>query len=824
MKTLSQALNKVCIFVFMLISFTNYAQDSIYIRGIKYKVDTIIQKHDVGLGTMHTYYNLPDMPLLVNVLEVDYSNPFIKVETCLSNDTINDKERPTSMAQRKTKTGHTVFATVNGDFYNTQYPNAGTPVNGQILKGEVAKIPFYERGVICFTDKKAISIGRMTYQGNVFFKNNQYPINGVNKERYEDQLILYNSYNGKTTKTNKYGTEVVASLLSSKWIVNDTVKLKVDEIIDGKGSNVIPENKIILSGHAAAATFLKNLSVGDSISLLLGIKNNALAIDKNNYQEMIGGSRIILKDGKLTNEIWPQKHPRTAIGFSEDNKKLIMVVVDGRTQQSIGVGTQALAEILLLSGASTALNLDGGGSSVMMVRGKVTNHPSDGSERRVANALQIVSTAIPQDPITYKLNMSYLKASFGKTYKIGCSSFDANGEVVDYLNFDQVNYSVVGDIGKIEKDGTFSALGTAENGLIISSWNGIIDTVKVTIKKPSSFKFSINNLVIDNRNEYTFTVWGYDKNNTRYTIDNGFLEFKVLDKAIGSISNDGTFKGTQNGTTKVVVTASNVGLSDTCVVDVETGVNKILLDDFSDLSSWDISTKWISNISTNIETHPDLNKEMLRIDYSLKYNNKTSGISLKKNIDIFGMPDSLMLQSINSGYKASYYTILDHIYGLSKTKVYDDSLYTERYTVLKTNKFEQTDYRIPFKELRINMPKNSSYEVGKTYNGTFWIDKLYAVYPTKDPSVSVKTLKNKPSFKIYPNPASKIINVEANILKNKTAFVNVYDSNGRMIMNEKALFNEIGNIILNINGLKSGVYVINITSERTKLIKQFIVQ
>ncbi|MDR1156552.1 MAG: phosphodiester glycosidase family protein, partial [Bacteroidales bacterium] len=81
---------------------------------------------------------------------------------------------------------------------------------------------------------------------------------------------------------------------------------------------------------------------------------------------------------------------RTSAGYSKDGKKLILAVVDGRQAgYSTGVTLPQLGRIMKALGAYTAVNLDGGGSSVMVVKGEVKNRPSDGAVRPVANDLMI---------------------------------------------------------------------------------------------------------------------------------------------------------------------------------------------------------------------------------------------------------------------------------------------------------------------------------------------------------------------------------------------------------------------------------------------------
>ncbi|HUP63946.1 MAG TPA: phosphodiester glycosidase family protein [Thermoanaerobaculia bacterium] len=86
-------------------------------------------------------------------------------------------------------------------------------------------------------------------------------------------------------------------------------------------------------------------------------------------------------------------HPRTAVGLSRDGRYFYMVVVDGRQEKYPGVTLSRLGAFMREElGVCTAMNLDGGGSSTMVVHGEIRNRPSDGSERSVANHLGVIFT------------------------------------------------------------------------------------------------------------------------------------------------------------------------------------------------------------------------------------------------------------------------------------------------------------------------------------------------------------------------------------------------------------------------------------------------
>lgn len=119
-------------------------------------------------------------------------------------------------------------------------------------------------------------------------------------------------------------------------------------------------------------------------------------------QTAIGGGPVLLKDGKVVNS-WeaellygsgsddkmPEaRHPRTAIGVTADGL-LILFVCEGRgmTEGVSGMTFAEEAAMLKSLGCTDALNLDGGGSSCLLVQGTETVKPSDGAQRPVASAV-----------------------------------------------------------------------------------------------------------------------------------------------------------------------------------------------------------------------------------------------------------------------------------------------------------------------------------------------------------------------------------------------------------------------------------------------------
>lgn len=121
--------------------------------------------------------------------------------------------------------------------------------------------------------------------------------------------------------------------------------------------------------------------------------------EKWKMQTAIGGGPVLLQGGeiritnneelKFTGKAINDKHPRTAMGYTADGK-LIILVVEGRNAAAGGATLTQEAQILKDLGCVEALNLDGGGSSCLLVNGKETIKPSDkGAQRAVPGVFLI---------------------------------------------------------------------------------------------------------------------------------------------------------------------------------------------------------------------------------------------------------------------------------------------------------------------------------------------------------------------------------------------------------------------------------------------------
>lgn len=128
------------------------------------------------------------------------------------------------------------------------------------------------------------------------------------------------------------------------------------------------------------------------------LKSDALARWERDIEaeDVVTSGPVLLIGGEaeplVSNDFNRRRNPRTAVGRRPDGT-VLLVVADGRDNQAAGLSMLELQQVMAALGCADAINLDGGGSTTMVVRGQVVNHPSDNNrfdaagERPVANAV-----------------------------------------------------------------------------------------------------------------------------------------------------------------------------------------------------------------------------------------------------------------------------------------------------------------------------------------------------------------------------------------------------------------------------------------------------
>lgn len=273
------------------------------------------------------------------------------------------------------------IATINAGYFNADGSLIGiTKIDGVIVSSD-----YFNRSAIGINSDGTTIFGRIKYHGTVTYNDATIEISGLNCARGANRLIVYNEFFGNTTGTNNFGVEIIE---------HDGI---ITDIQRGKGNNIIPHEGHVISAHGTAAEIFANAQIGDEILFEESILSEDA--DFNSAPYVLGAGPRLVRDGEILvtalEEDFPPdirmgRAPRSAVGVTKYGD-YFFAVVDGRQAHSRGCTLEEWATILIDKfGAFQAINLDGGGSTELVVKDKLVNSPSDGRERPVGSGLTIL--------------------------------------------------------------------------------------------------------------------------------------------------------------------------------------------------------------------------------------------------------------------------------------------------------------------------------------------------------------------------------------------------------------------------------------------------
>lgn len=321
----------------------------------------------------------------MNLLRLDLRKVRLDVHHAM--DAAIGTEETSSIATR-----HGAFAAINAGFFRLDTsPFAGDPAGVLMIDGQLLSEPLMDRIQLLVNNKRDRTetfIARTTLALSAKFGLGTVEINGIDRQRKQNEIVIYTPEFGRTTMTGDDGIEIVVA------------RGKVASISLGVGNSVIPRGGFVLSASGTsrkALTYAAKTASPVSILRVWGGLPVQISMDRD-VLDIVAGVPQILKNGRIditweqektTKSFVETRHPRTALAKLKDGR-FLMITVDGRSESSGGIGLQDLAEYLLSLGAVDAMNLDGGGSTTMFLDGKVVNRPSDATgERKVSDALLV---------------------------------------------------------------------------------------------------------------------------------------------------------------------------------------------------------------------------------------------------------------------------------------------------------------------------------------------------------------------------------------------------------------------------------------------------
>ncbi|MDI6731010.1 MAG: phosphodiester glycosidase family protein [Candidatus Margulisbacteria bacterium] len=275
------------------------------------------------------------------------------------------------------------LAGINGTFF----ANSGSPLGALIINEELVSLPVFDRTALIIDDQNKPHIDTVYIKGVVRFEDGKIiKISGINQKHDAEDVIVYTPVWGERTGIAAKGLELVI----------DDSQIKQ---INPANSKIPPTGYVIsLSGNEAnlAAQSAKAGSVIETQFKIIPYHTSPSKV-----VHLISGGPRLLKNGriyvskheeKFRADVAEKRAARTAVGITRNNELILIAVAAPQKNRSnpslssLGASLEELARLLQSLGAVNAFNLDGGGSTTMIVDGRTVC----GGGRRVSNALLVL--------------------------------------------------------------------------------------------------------------------------------------------------------------------------------------------------------------------------------------------------------------------------------------------------------------------------------------------------------------------------------------------------------------------------------------------------
>jgi exopolysaccharide biosynthesis protein len=333
----------------------------------------------------------PPAPTAVYLLKLDPSK--VQLDSVHAKDRILALDTVDAIAK-----SHQAIAAVNAGFFNVKN---GDPATVLKIAGELVSDATLTRGVVLINSPAsgmtALNFDQVGAKQELHFtvdgKELVVPINGVDTTRAVGKLMLYSPMYNADSDTAATGTE---------WVISGK-PLTVKSVQRNAGHTKIPKDGFVLSyGGTKLPSALAQLKPQVEVSLKTnGVSLNGVSASELEVAEhIVNGAGLLRKRGvPLTGwkaeglsgpAFTDARHPRTLIGV-DDKGFIWLAAIDGRQpDRAVGMNFNELQKLCDRLNITDALNLDGGGSTTMVVKGEIRNKPSDAAgPRPVSDALTV---------------------------------------------------------------------------------------------------------------------------------------------------------------------------------------------------------------------------------------------------------------------------------------------------------------------------------------------------------------------------------------------------------------------------------------------------
>lgn len=365
------------------------------------KPDTM-RSEVVAPGVRYEYRWYAAGPWAVHSVVVDPRACGVTFRALKAQDHVIGRETPLAMAQRAGSASDSLrtLAAINADFFSYDPPGVSEGpqiTRGQLIKSEGTHREALENLAVGLQPVFALTSDQkrfLTYthmRGWIHAGRDSVKLNRVNVQPKIAGTAIFNSFYGDSTVADTATVEIVLREIARPGLVGHAgVIMRTDTT---RNAVAIPKDGFVIALHGAARSALRSVAVGDTLNYVTTFENLP-----PNIVEMVGGFPMLLLHGKAVHQAEPdlrptfsdRRHPRSAIAWGKDRRVHIMAIDGRQPGYSAGMTLAELGKYLLSLGFTEAMNFDGGGSTSLIVNGRMVNRPSDAAgERLVANAFLV---------------------------------------------------------------------------------------------------------------------------------------------------------------------------------------------------------------------------------------------------------------------------------------------------------------------------------------------------------------------------------------------------------------------------------------------------
>jgi hypothetical protein len=283
------------------------------------------------------------------------------------------------------------LAAINGGYFRMGGEFSGDSTGALQIDGQIVSEPDRGRaslGIVRGQPADRLIFGHVEWHATVAVGGRTRRVDGINRARGPDDLVIFTPQFGPAALTDASGVEAV--------VAGGTIR----DVRDGGGASTIPPDGSVISARGSAAAWLREAArVGEIATVTMAFRpaDRSRTNPWRAAEDVLGAGPRLLREGrvqitdvreKMIPRFRRDTHPRTAVAALADGRVLLLVADGRQPPDRVGMSLDDLARLLLEFGARDAINLDGGGSSTMVLKGLVVNRPSDPTgERPVSDAI-----------------------------------------------------------------------------------------------------------------------------------------------------------------------------------------------------------------------------------------------------------------------------------------------------------------------------------------------------------------------------------------------------------------------------------------------------